>query len=294
MNIENILKAFDIDLEYKEVKIIRHVINGENKDEEWGLIRNGFFEQYQSIQRNPVFKNCDAIISFLVDEHSEKTIFKGIFKIISVKEYKKDDVPEKCSDVWKPDGIRRFYTLEKTEYLKDLCDRLVIKWGGAGRSWHQWYIENGKKKENGDKEIVEILPKGFFMRFPGFLDFSLLWHELENIIKNEEAHQDWYHALSSVYGVYLITDEEDGKHYIGSACGEKSGIWGRWKDYIQTKHGGDKELIKILKTNPERYKSFRFSILEILPNSSTKNEVIHQEKIAKEKLGSRSFGLNLN
>lgn len=291
MNIENILKAFDIDLNYKNIKIVRHKLR---KDNELELIRNGFFEQYQSIQSNPVFNKCDAIISFLVDEHSKKTIFKGIYKVINEKEYEKGDVRKECSDVWKPDGKRRFYTLEKTIYLEELCDRLVIEWGGGERAWDQWYIHKGEKKENGDKEIVEILPKGFFMRFPGFLDFSLLWHELENIIKNGEAHQDWYHALSRVYGVYLITDEEDGKHYIGCAYGENKGIWGRWRDYIETKHGGDKELIEILKTDPDRYKSLRFSILEILPNSSTKNEVIHQEKIAKEKLGSRSFGLNLN
>ncbi|MCZ7394176.1 MAG: GIY-YIG nuclease family protein [Candidatus Methanoperedens sp.] len=290
MNIGNILKAFDINFDYENVKIIRHVIK---EDSELELIRNGMFDVYQSIQRNPVFNGCDAIISFLVDEYSKKTIFKGIYEVKGKKKYELTDVVKECSDVWKPDGKRIFYTLEKTKYLESLTDRLVIDWGGGERKWHQWYIKKKEKGEKGEKKIVEILPKGFFTRFPGFLDFSLKWHDLEQIIKNEEAHQDWYHALSKVKGVYLITDETDGKQYIGSAYNEK-GIWGRWKNYIETKDGGNKKLIEILKANPEKYNSFRFSILEILLYSSTKDDVIHREKRAKEKLGTRSFGLNLN
>lgn len=45
---------------------------------------------------------------------------------------------------------------------------------------------------------------------------------------------------------------------------------------------------------PERYKSFQFSILNVLPNSALQEQVIQLESTIKLKLGSRAFGLNSN
>jgi len=107
------------------------------------------------------------------------------------------------------------------------------------------------------------------------------------------VNKQWKMMLSNVYGVYLILDTITGQQYIGSAYG-KEGLWGRWSNYIQTRHGGNKILIELLKEDPLRYKKFRFSILNVVPNSSLREEVIHLEQITKEKLGTRAFGLNSN
>lgn len=99
--------------------------------------------------------------------------------------------------------------------------------------------------------------------------------------------------LGSVAGVYLILDTIDGLQYIGSASGEK-GILGRWEQYAKSFHGHNKLLIYLLNKHPERYKSFKFSILQTLPRALTSKEVITHEKRYKGKLGTRAFGLNDN
>jgi len=99
--------------------------------------------------------------------------------------------------------------------------------------------------------------------------------------------------LSNIYGIYLILDTTDGQQYIGSAYG-KEGIWSRWSYYVQTKHGGNKILIDLMSNYPERYKKFQFSILNVLPNSSLREQVMQLEQVTKEKLGTRAFGLNSN
>ncbi|MBF1034889.1 MAG: GIY-YIG nuclease family protein [Candidatus Nanosynbacter sp.] len=44
---------------------------------------------------------------------------------------------------------------------------------------------------------------------------------------------DWCRALRSRKGVYLITDKNTGKQYVGSAYGE-DGILGRWSVYLKS------------------------------------------------------------
>jgi hypothetical protein len=58
--------------------------------------------------------------------------------------------------------------------------------------------------------------------------------------------------------------------------------------------GGNKLMKKLLMKHPDRYESFQFSILRVLEPGSTKEQVIEQESLMKEKLGSRAFGLNDN
>lgn len=99
--------------------------------------------------------------------------------------------------------------------------------------------------------------------------------------------------LSSAAGIYLIVDRVTGNQYVGSAYGEK-GFFGRWKTYVKTQHGGNKEFIKLLEDEPSRYKDFTYSILRTLPRTMTAKEVIAVEQKYKEILGSRAFGLNSN
>lgn len=127
--------------------------------------------------------------------------------------------------------------------------------------------------------------------FAGFNDINLTFDELDKIIKNPDANRVWHSMLSSVAGVYLIVDRVTGNQYVGSAYG-KEGLLGRWISYINTKHGGNKELTKLLEGNSLRYKNFTFSVLRTLPKTLTLNEVIQYEQKFKEKLGTRAFGLN--
>ena len=58
---------------------------------------------------------------------------------------------------------------------------------GAGQPamWHQWV-----RKDN-DKEVVELLPKGYTRPWPGYLDFILSHDELVRICHSPEANREW-------------------------------------------------------------------------------------------------------
>jgi hypothetical protein len=114
--------------------------------------------------------------------------------------------------------------------------------------------------------------------------------ELKQLFDVEDAHRDWRSALTAVGGVYLILAEKSGHQYVGSAYGA-TGIWGRWHQYAKSGHGGNVKLRKLM--NDSDYpKNFRFSVLQILPRTMAKNEIIHRETLYKHKLGSRATGLN--
>lgn len=64
--------------------------------------------------------------------------------------------------------------------------------------------------------VSELLREPYTGRqFPGYEGVHLSFGELESIVRNERA--DWKSALSSVKGVYLVTDRHTTKRYVGSA-----------------------------------------------------------------------------
>ena len=117
--------------------------------------------------------------------------------------------------------------------------------------------------------------------------WARIFTDLKKLIQFPDTNLTWVKALSSVNGVYLIKDQKSGKLYIGSAYGDK-GIYGRWSAYAKNGHGGNQELMGL---DPD---NFKFSILEIVPATTTAQGVIDCENLWKEKLGTRLFGLNKN
>jgi len=116
---------------------------------------------------------------------------------------------------------------------------------------------------------------------------------LTRLYDNQAANKLWINKLSAVNGIYLILDKATGNQYVGKASG-RDGIWGRWKEYAQTKHGGNKKLEQMISDNPRCFESFSYSILQTLPSNLSEDEVNRYESLYKEKLGSRAHGLNLN
>lgn len=265
-----------------KMKVIRHTVN---RDYIKTLIECGNFELYQSVQKTNILKDVNYFISF-TDLQGTKALLHGMYNVNGVQTIL--ELPEELNIIkeresW-GEGPYYRYNLERVDLLNDLEERLVIEWGTSTISWHQRKL---------DKEIIEILPKGFTKVFPGYQNVILSFDELSKTIKNPDANRQWKMMLSNVYGVYLILDKKDGQQYVGSAYG-KDGIWGRWSNYIQSKHGDNKILVELLKNDPMRYKHFQFSILSVLPSSSIREQVIQLESITKEKLGTRVFGLNAN
>lgn len=181
------------------------------------------------------------------------------------------------------DGV---FALHETQILADLSGRLIIDWGRGTRTWRQ----NGTAAAG--KPVLAIAERAV-APFPGFENVVLSFSDLERLVAEPRRYALWRAALSAVNAVYLIVDTHTGKQYVGSAYGD-GGLLGRWKTYVDTFHGGNKMLVAELDADPTTYSRFQFSVLQILPRSTTPEAVVAVEAIYKTKLLSKQFGLNAN
>lgn len=138
-------------------------------------------------------------------------------------------------------------------------------------------------------KVVQILEDTFDNDvFPGYENVNLSWHDLKRVLNKNV----WKTALENQKGVYLITDKNTGKKYVGSASGEYM-LHGRWSTYIKNGHGGNKELKELdfeyIKNN------FRYSILDIYKSTIDKQIILERESWWKKTLLTRGeFGYNKN
>ena len=182
------------------------------------------------------------------------------------------------------------YDVEYTDQHKDLIGRFILDF--KGDNWRTTCFTPSYIFSNAQIQgIYESRYRG--EQFKSFDEINHDFGALEVIVKNELL--DWKAALSSVFGVYLITDKNTGKHYVGSAYGEE-GIWGRWKSYIYSYHGNNIDLVELFKEKDDSYfkENFKFAILEIIPSTKSPAEVTYKESLWKEKLFTRKFGFNKN
>jgi len=182
------------------------------------------------------------------------------------------------------EGPYYYFDLQKAELLSDLENRLIIDWGRAAISWHQWATN--------DKEVLAIQTSPRYA-FNGFENMILSYGELREIVSDPTLYENWHTALSSVYAIYLITDRTNGKLYVGSAYGT-GGLLGRWSHYVHKPHGDNKGIKAVLDSSPDQFHYFQFSILQILPKNITTEEVINIENLYKKKLMSITHGMNEN
>lgn len=176
------------------------------------------------------------------------------------------------------DGLRRTFDLEISGHLADLRNRLVIGW----RSPRAWRLNGPAAPRYPVMEIADAQP----VPFPGF-DRLVLDHERLQAVMREHRYADWRTALSSVIGVYLITDTRDGRQYVGKADGAEN-IRQRWNAYATNGHGGNVELRGLDST------SFRFSVLRVFDPATPTREIDEAESHFKNILETRKHGLNRN
>ncbi|WP_313545426.1 GIY-YIG nuclease family protein [Leifsonia aquatica] len=176
------------------------------------------------------------------------------------------------------DGILRRFDVIQSEHMADLRSRLVIGWRSP-RTWRMKASTAGSYPVVGIAD-AEPIP------FPGF-DRLILSHPQLQAVMREHRYASWRTALSSVVGIYLITDTRDGRHYVGKADGLES-IRQRWNAYATNGHGGNVELRGL---DPS---SFRFSLLRVFDPSTPTRDIDAAESHFKEALDSRRHGLNRN
>lgn len=248
------------------VKLVRHK---DRRLDLYNLYRNDrcAFLAYQNRQAHDIFRDTEYIVSF-IGEDGLSARFVGVFEITGCESLKNNYV----------------YEMKEVCGYDDLKERVIIRWTNT-RSWHQW-IKN-------EMEIMEISPGLNYKRFTDYFDLFLTFRELQEIVINQ--YTDWKSILSSIKGIYLITDVNTGKLYVGSAYGEE-GVWGRWSEYVFTNgHGNNLSLRSLVEDVPDyavRY--FHFSILMLLSKTVTAEAAIEKERMFKKKLGTNAFGLNNN
>lgn len=244
------------------------------------------YQQVQSKHHERSFKASRYLASFL-GRASDSAVFVGMYEIGECR-----DLPR--SEFWNLPGyghlkdaglagvpadsrIELFRTdLALSPLLAEYKGRLVIGWPPPGISWCR-HASRGTFPIKAILEESRLVPP-----MPPWDSIEIGWQELQVLAR------DWREALGHWRGIYFIFDESDGKGYVGSAYGA-SNILGRWLNYAQTGHGGN----KLLKgRNPA---TFRFSILQRVSPDLAADKVIHLEDTWKKRLHTRTpFGLNDN
>ena len=276
--LEDMMNRSEIDP--KKVKLVRHALS-DSKCKEY--YENGWVKEYTAIQKRDILKGYEYLMVFFSGDGTT-AIFDSFYKVNDSCPNIPENMPEgfRAPDDFNGEGI--YYDLEKSDKLEEYENCLIIEWGKSTRRWDQ--------KGTTKKEIISIQAVKKYP-FLGYENIIRKFDELKEIIEEPALYKDWHDALSAVKGIYLITDKKEGKQYVGSAYGE-NGIWGRWAEYIETKHGNNDKIKELLKDDPERYKLFQFSILQVLSKAITDEEVIRIENNYKDKLLTRKFGLNGN
>lgn len=147
-----------------------------------------------------------------------------------------------------------------------------------------------------DPIVHEIAPRTKLGTFNGYDHVTLTHGELQDIINHDEP--EWRTALSAVKAVYVITDRNTGKLYVGSASSDNEGLWTRWSTYanLNDPTGGNKEMIELRNKYGAEYitSNFSYSILEIFDKKTSRDTVLSRESYWKGVLRTIEFGMNDN
>lgn len=193
----------------------------------------------------------------------------------------------------------RYALAEKLTTYEKYEEKILVDFTNRGQSW--FYVNT---QIINSVPVYELLSKSYFeksINFPGYENLSMSYEEL----KKHWNNRTWREHLSTVYGVYLITDTKTGKQYVGSAYGD-NGIYGRWSVYLSEGYDKseleagqypNKRLKEIVDKKGIEYikKHFQYSILEIFSkNEIGKQKALNREKYWKNVLKSKEFGYNAN
>jgi hypothetical protein len=214
--------------------------------------------------------NRDYIFSMMEFYPKPNTwLFGGVFKVIERKEDS--------------------YIVEELDKYKKFTGRLLLNFEYKDRA-RRLRLENYIDYITVN-QIFEYRYTGEV--FPGYDNINHDFIVLEGIFKLNKS--DWKTALENVKGVYLLTDKETGKSYVGSAYGD-AGIWARWSNYINTFHGWNDQMVALVNKKGKKYirEFFKFSILEIHGMYTSDEQIIARENYWKEKLMTRVHGYNSN
>jgi hypothetical protein len=232
----------------------------------------GRFKAWQEHQNQQNFR-CEEIIS-LIHLQDDKWVFAGIYQVLGVKHRKEGE------QSWYEYGTKEMAGVDH------LTGRVVVQFRKRFITAHligTKYI---------DKLLVsEIREKRMRVAdFPGYNSVNLSYRLLRTVVRKNMSQ--WKSALSNVGGVYLVTDNHTGKHFVGSAHSGDT-IWHQWVSFSINGHADIKSLRQLLSREAGDYQfNFQFSILEICDLNTSRDYVLARTEHWKEVLRSIPFGYN--
>lgn len=237
------------------------------------ILDEGEWISWQEYNREKVnrFPNYIQYILTFAQYSSNEFLYGGIFKILGKT---KDD----------------YYIVEKTDLNSELDKKLVIEYTGNNKRGSVFTLEYLKN----NSKISHLLKNKYDgVSFPGLENINHSALELDFIFRKET--KEWKFPLINSRGIYLLLDTKTNKKYIGSANGV-DGFWGRWLEYINNGHGGNKQLLELWKQDNNYFKeNFKFAILEVVASNFSNEAIEVKESKWKDKLNSRGeFGYNSN
>lgn len=178
------------------------------------------------------------------------------------------------------------------EKYKPLFGRLVIRYY-KGNTYARYVFRMDKIIEN--CTVKEILPCQYNgEQFEGYDRVHLPYYKLLDVFHGK-IMPTYYEALKKVTGIYCLTDTKTGKLYIGSATGGE-GVAGRWGNYLDSKHGGNKKLIALYNDKGPSYfeENFTYTLIEYFGLSYDPSKIIEREQYWKLCLNTIKSGYNDN
>lgn len=248
------------------------------------------FQQTQGLKLESALKLIEGqghVASFIGHE-AGKALFVGLYRIassrpITLEEYRLDAAHAELAKL----GMRGFtgeggqqsillFDLKPCDYYMNWRGRLVVGWPPPERSW--W-----RRAHRNEMPVIAIHEDSAIeAAMPEWDRLNLSWEELAVLPYR------WREKLSQWRAIYYIFDALSKRGYVGSAYGTEN-LFGRWKNYAASGHGGNKLLRSL---DP---KHLRFSILQRVSPDMSADDVIRLEAAWKDRLHTRvPFGLNNN
>ncbi|MBE0564916.1 MAG: GIY-YIG nuclease family protein [Krumholzibacteria bacterium] len=230
----------------------------------------GAFKEWQENQANRNFGR-DMVIG-LIHLGADRWLFAGVYRVLG----------------FQPAGERFKYETALLDGQEDLIGRLIVQ---HKRSARAAYLVG--QPDGGPFYVAEYRAQPMAVEdFPGYNSVSISYSKLALIVA--QNLDTWRGALSNMKGVYLITDLNTGKLYVGSATGN-DGLWQRLCAYAASGHGGNKDLKRVLGEHGARYvENFQYSLLEVADSRATDEYILGRESFWKCVVASRQFGYNAN
>lgn len=179
---------------------------------------------------------------------------------------------------------------QELQQYSDYYGRLVVRFKKTTRLTVLWY-----EPILPQLEVVELLPEIYGGEdFSGYDRINLSYYQLESILRI--GKKDWVTALKNQKAVYLLVDDSNGKQYVGSATSASGMLLSRWSTYIETGHGGNKDLRRLVDEQGfDHIKNhFHYILLENYNGKVDDHYIWERESWWKQALLSREFGYNFN